>query len=262
MHTCRHTRVVNVYSLETYIDVQKLKFFGRLCSLLCDKLAKKVFIERLYQYIFAREPATECIGFIADLVRILQKYELDHYLENYVSTAILPSKSQWKCLVETSVKEIQERNLNVALQDPRLRRFSNIYGRSLHIHPVWRLENVAKCNKRSLRDLAKLNCVLNECLDNRECIYCKLEITDHLNHYIHECAKYVNTREHFWSTVINEFSVRFSVYLFNLLESEITEIILGKTPDFTLADDEQAAFLAMAAKVWQILTYEHELPFY
>jgi hypothetical protein len=202
------------------------------------------------------------MGIIPNIVRILQKYKLEKYLENYVTTALLPSKSQWKSIVEIAVKEIEERDLNVTLQDPRLNRFSNIYGTSLHVHPIWRLESVAKCDRRSLRDFAKLNGVLNDCLDIRDCVYCKTRITDYLDHYIHECKKYEHTREHFWSIVVNEFSVRFSAYLFNLMDSQITEIMLGKLPDVMMADDEQAAFLAMAAKVWQILAYEHKLSFY
>ena len=54
----------------------------------------------------------------------------------------------------------------------------------------------------------------------------------------------------------------FSSFLYNLEQSAMTEIVLGKVPDIVITDKEQRDLLILSAKTWQILAYERELPFY
>ena len=44
-------------------------------------------------------------GFIPDIVRILRKYSLWEYLDNYLQTGNFPSKSEWKRVVVDSLKK-------------------------------------------------------------------------------------------------------------------------------------------------------------
>ena len=254
--------MVNTYSIETYVDIRKLQFFGRLCNLSHNKLAKQVFIQRLYQFHFSTKCFEKHFGFIPDIIRTLEKYGLNHYLNEFILSSVFPKKEQWKGIVRLQVKVVQERVLHEALDSPKLRRYSNVYGLSLHVHPIWGLEGTAGGNRKYVRDFSKPNGVLNYFLYDKVCVYCKKTYSDQLDHFIHECSKYQHTRELFWSIIINEFSVAFSSYLYNLEDSRQTEVILGKNPDCGLSTEQSQAFLHISAKTWQILTYERELIFY
>jgi hypothetical protein len=96
--------MVNIYSIETCIDINKLQFMGRLCRLDHGKLAKQIFLERLYQHLYANN---EGLGFVADAVRILETYGLVQQLEEYISSCLFPSKAHWKSAVESSVKLVE-----------------------------------------------------------------------------------------------------------------------------------------------------------
>jgi hypothetical protein len=87
----------------------------------------------------------------------MSKHKVDHYFDSFVSSATFPSKAEWKVIVRSSVKTTEEVNLNYNSNDLKLERFSNVYGKYMHIHPIWSLENITKGNRKYLRDFAKLN---------------------------------------------------------------------------------------------------------
>ncbi len=85
-----------------------------------------------------------------------------------------------------------------------------------------------------------------------------------MDHFINSCNKYTGTRELYWWIIVNILlwlSVNISVYLYNLPENELTEVILGRRPDLEISDDQWQALLATCAKCWQMLCYEPTLNF-
>ncbi len=64
------------------------------------------------------------------------------------------------------------------------------------------------------------------------------------------------------STVVNNFDVKTSKYLYNLSEDYLTEIILGEHPDAKMADDQWQLLLEIGARTWQIVAHEPELAYY
>ena len=257
--TCIVQCMVNVFSLEAYIDLKKLLFFGRLCRLDCSKLAKQLFLERLYQYVCN---SNSCTGFVSDLFRILEKYGLEQYIEEYITTCSFPDKSQWKFITQSHVRSFEENKLQVEFRDHKLKRFSQVYGSSLIVHPIWSLEHKAKGHRWHVKDFAKLNGVLCDANQDKECVYCNRPFSDHLDHYFHSCEKYQGTREYFWSLIINTCTVQFSAYAYNLSDDDLTCIMLGQKPSLDITESEAIHWLTICAKVWQILTYERDLPYY
>jgi hypothetical protein len=257
--TCIIQSMVNVYSIETYIDLKKLLFMGRLCRLDCTKLAKQMFLERLYQHIYNSKSRS---GFIADVIQILEKYGLMQYVKEYMSSYYFPNKSHWKCITQSHAKLFEENKLQFKLRDHKLKRFSQVYGLSLNVHPIWYIEHNTKGHRRHFKDLAKLNGVLYGMNQNKACAYCNRPFCDHLDHYIHSCDKYRETREYFWTLIVNVCSVQLSSYLHNLTDYEQTCVILGQKPSLVITGNEHCHFQTICAKVWQRLAYERELPFY
>jgi len=64
---------VNSVPLETIVDCNKLKFFGQLCRLCPRLLVKDTFHNRLIRF---NNFDQQSVGFIPDICRIAQKYDL------------------------------------------------------------------------------------------------------------------------------------------------------------------------------------------
>ena len=140
-------------------------------------LAKKVFLERLYQ---DRADGVQCGGIVHQLVHIASKYNLQEYINTFVLHTTFPNKKAWKSLVNTAVCSFEDKRVNAILQEQSLSRFKNVYGCNLHFHPVWVAENSTSSHRKYFRDLAKLNCLL--CSDGKEsqCLYCNKVYSDQL----------------------------------------------------------------------------------
>ena len=132
----------------------------------------------------------------------------------------------------------------------------------MHIHPLWLAERVTIEHQKHFQDMIKLNCVPFHSRSVIVCIYCNGEVTIRLVHYFHDCSKYKNTRELFWTTVVNMIHVNVSTHVFNLCESEKTEICLGKRPYIFIDERGLYKLSEICARVWQILAHGPELWFY
>ncbi|MES9879758.1 MAG: reverse transcriptase family protein [Sedimenticola sp.] len=97
--------VIGEKSLQTEIDRKKLVYFGQLCLLPNDCRIKDVFINRLIHY--GTSPARKR-GFVPDIYRLLAKYSLMHYAQNYVTEGEFMSKYAWQHLVNNEVDSLEE----------------------------------------------------------------------------------------------------------------------------------------------------------
>lgn len=86
--------------IECIIDQRKLLFLGQLCRLSNLYLAKQVFNNRLVRFI---NYDNQYNGFVPDIYRILQKYNLCYVLLSYIDSGLFPSKSIWKAMIRQHV---------------------------------------------------------------------------------------------------------------------------------------------------------------
>ena len=93
-------------SMLTYIDVHKLLFLGSLCRLQPEDTCFKLFIHRLYQHRNTRTRLSK--GFITDIVFILHKYRLCHYLEEFTTISTFPCKPVWRYVCKDSVFKYEQ----------------------------------------------------------------------------------------------------------------------------------------------------------
>ena len=96
---------IGLWEMEEYIDKAKLIYFGRLCKLNPETTTKKVFITRLFSFLYkgSRKP----VGFIPDLVRIFEKYNLVHFLKYFIDEKYFPSKNEWQKIVICKLHQFQ-----------------------------------------------------------------------------------------------------------------------------------------------------------
>ena len=247
------------HSIEAYIDQRKLTFFGRLCRLNHATLAKTVFLQRLYQH---NARGFEGAGIVHDLMRVMLKYNMGQYLDNFATSAEFPGKKQWKAIVGQALLSTEFNKRIMSFETPELSRFSETFNLQCRFHPVWIAEHKAKCHRKHFRDLAKLNCVVVIKNAVKQCSYCEEFYDDQMNHFIHKCIKYKDTRELYWTLVVNTCRVAISAHSYNLPDDEQTCVILGKRPDIDLSCQEAFDLLQIAARTWQLLAYDKELRFY
>ena len=88
-----------------------LFFFHRITTE--DSLSKQIFLRRLflYQHRISNSNTVNQYGFIPNLDRILTKYRLKHYLDNFTAGAQLPTKTCGKQIINKSVRNHEKQRL-------------------------------------------------------------------------------------------------------------------------------------------------------
>ena len=69
-------------------------------------------IHRLYQHRNATTRLSK--GFITDIVFILQKYSIYHYLEEFTTTSTFPCKPVWKYVCKEKEKYMWSQGINAS----------------------------------------------------------------------------------------------------------------------------------------------------
>jgi hypothetical protein len=77
-------------SFESLIDKRKLCFVPKLCQMPNDCLTKHIFDMRLNMFML--KGAKHQLGFIPDICKILVKYGLFKYLNDYIQFSEFPTK--------------------------------------------------------------------------------------------------------------------------------------------------------------------------
>jgi len=98
--------VINMGTIESIIDYRKLQFYGQLCRLPSQYLAKNICYHRLLRYI---NNVRQCLGIIPDIYRRIRKYNLQYILDCYVKEGIFPSKLRCKVILTSNIFRPDER---------------------------------------------------------------------------------------------------------------------------------------------------------
>ena len=88
------------------IEKRKLTFLQKLCQIKPNILSQQIFTFRLFQYLLT--PDLKQLGFIPDIVGILQKYSRSSHLMNYIFTGHFPSKFAWKNIINNTINDFED----------------------------------------------------------------------------------------------------------------------------------------------------------
>ena len=154
--------------MEAYIDLQKLSFLGTLCRLKPTNVTYKLIVLRIYQQ--QNKCTKRNRGFIPDIVRILDKYELSQYLKDFISSCTFPPKCQWKRLCKSTLFAYEQTNWRARLNtNGDFFRFREIH-QKLQPGIVWLTALEYPNTIEAMTFLAKLCCKPKA----YESIYCSL----------------------------------------------------------------------------------------
>ena len=168
----------------------------------CRGLKKsKVFAYRLYQFKY--HCTTKTFGFIPDIQRVLDKYDLSHYLEQFAEETTFPNKKTWKRLVKSRVHDVecQEWSARMALCND-FARFRDIHS-DLTTANMWRVAKERPDCLHLMKLLTGLCCKM-PFEQTIECDKCTLSYKDELYHNLFRCEN--NNAQIKFETLLSQIS--------------------------------------------------------
>ena len=218
--------------LSSEIDKRKLFFLERLIRLPETTLTKQIFIRRLFsfQYITDRSP----LGFIPDVIKIMEKYNILEHLHSYLANYTFPNTAVWKKIVKHVIYENQSKSYKQVIQeDPDFARFKYIQG---DIIPsiIWQAASTP-AELKLMHFVAKC-AVLPPKSTIETCRNCMLEFSDPIYHIVTSCLSTLDVRTTFWDYPVDTLSPNCSVHLSSLDNEQFLHILLGKR--LSIIEDE------------------------
>jgi hypothetical protein len=203
-HPCTSTDLtllsIGANSIETIIDHKKLQFLGQLCRLPNKYLAKGFFNKRLFHFLNGDKQSH---GFLPDIYRILQKYELKYILDSYAADGIFPSNYAWKDLLGKCVLS-RERTLILNRLTEQYSFLNTMFSKNSKSCLLW---NVARQNHKLIFMCRQLMKIVSRQVSRKyttECSNCKRVCENIVEHLVCFCPNKDSERSKLWDCLIDK----------------------------------------------------------
>ena len=232
------------FSMESYIDEKKLLFFGRVCCLPNHAVSYRILIRRLNDAKY-NDGGHPNIGFLCDILDILQKYKLSAYLDTFIQNASFPPKPQWKRIVKTAITDTEILSWKVRMNNSGDFSAFKFIQLSYSPHPAWTIAKNYPYLRKHAHFLISVCCLIrdDECQMSTLCDRCGKLFADPIVHAISACDFLDDVRDMFWCEFFNINPLSFSVFLGNMSEFELCLYLLScKSNYFELDSDQEELF--------------------
>lgn len=195
------------------VEQRKLMFLQKLCTLPPETLARQVFDLRFN--LFTLKGYKNQLGFIPDIWELVQKYNLQEYVQTYLRSSIFPSKLQWKNIIQSKINHFYEIEWHERLQaDADFNRFKTLHP-SLEMSVIWKLTLDISTAPASFL-VARLWSKVHKCESEYEqCLFCSTYTTDIYKHVVSSCPYFLPERLKF----INHVKDHVNADIGNILKS-------------------------------------------
>ena len=129
----RYTRTYVTINLLRSLNVQfeiekrKTSLLGHLCRLDPHFAVKRLFLHRLINHYLFHQLRT---GFIVNVFRILEQYDLDYVLSEYITSGTFQSRHPWKELIRNKLSDACVSIVGLANAHEAVCRFQTIHPES------------------------------------------------------------------------------------------------------------------------------------
>ncbi|KAH3796581.1 hypothetical protein DPMN_150150 [Dreissena polymorpha] len=114
-----------------------------------------LFILRLCQFDLCENRK---IGFIPDIVKILQNYHLEDYLTSFKTNSLFSSKEKWKSVYKKAVRQHETNHWRMRLEQHKdFSLFKEVH-KSLESATIWRVAKIRPDSLSHMKFLARLCC--------------------------------------------------------------------------------------------------------
>ncbi|MEW8547750.1 MAG: hypothetical protein AB2693_29935, partial [Candidatus Thiodiazotropha sp.] len=211
----------------------KLYFLHKLIVMPETSITKQIFLRRLFTYLLDITDRTQ-LGFVPDIMVILQKYNLTHYIHEYSLNHTFPNVSAWKKIVNNTLFRFESNTFKQTLDtDNDFVRFKEIHN-VLRPSIIWR--TVTTTAELKLMHFIIKCLVLIPKQETEICPRCDRHYKDPLNHIVTSCTATVNIRTSLWDYIVDTLTPNCSVALCSLDNEEFLQVLLGKR--LTILEDE------------------------
>ena len=242
--------LLGIPRISAFIERSTLQFWRRLCLLNNNTLCKKVFCQRLSQYIFAgRQKSSGIIGRFFDIADSLQL--VDTLVEYFESEAI-PAKDSWSKRVTEALLQREKVAYNTrVIADPDFSRFARVHPDCFVPSILW---VAAQQIPNSLGVFYNSVTLLTTPSENVDflCDGCGQLSEDKLEHRVVSCPVHTMHREAFWDFINNHCPIELAAHLNNLEDMVFVDTLLGAPlgvpqEDLYLCDKAYVIFLYRGA---------------
>ena len=212
---------LGLISIEAYIDKCKLLFFGNLCNCNIFSTRKCIFLHRLFE--FKLSSTEKPLGFIADTVKILSKYDLTCFLDEFCASGYFPPKSIWKTIVKDAIHENENNCWRQRLESrDDMLVYSRLHTKLAPFHLYTYLRTFPE-RRQIVYSIMKLLALPR----NEVCFKCQDTVDDVLTHLLTSCRQTTMARDSFWNALFDKMSITVSATLYNLNDIDFIANILG-----------------------------------
>ena len=216
--------LLGVYPIELEIDSRKLTLFGQMCRLNSNSWVKNVFLNRLTS--FTTHSNGRQTGFIADIFRLLGKYQLRHVLEAYLESSIFPSKFAWKRILKSTLHESAISSWHNRIHTQDFSRFTALHY-DYSPHWIWYfLKEHRKLLPHCTSVIQMISSLAEVNSGNKLCIFCEVFYENIVDHCLHDCSYLDNERSEMWQGILS-LSLPAYGYLFKQNISFVSNVLLG-----------------------------------
>lgn len=235
------TSLLGWTSIEGYIDIKKLLFFGRLCRLDKTILSSRILFTRFFSVNLGGESNFR-YGFVYDIIRILRKYKLYELVNKYICEGWFPLKACWRIQVKQAVYNCEEKEwLNRMFNHVDFSRFLLVHNK-LVPHQLWKLCIKFPENREAVHYIMKLIVTMRWLSHDELCHKCGKMYKDVAIHIVLQCCSTEELRDKLWCEIININDILFSVYLHSLDESQLFHILIGGHFSYNLCNSDVEDF--------------------
>ena len=232
---------LGLWTMEGYIDKNKLSFLQKLIASSSDLFHKKIFIRRLARFVCNVSSAMQ--GYIVDIFKVLTKYHLEEYMVIYIESGHFPTEQSWKNTVKSAIHchQIEIWRAGIASK-PELKHYGLVHS---ELKPL-ELWAVAMRNPIFLKAIANAVNVLSgnvpstvmSKISRREtdfrCNLCGRIFEDISYHFIMDCVRMVDERNKLWDVLFDRLPTNVCAQLFGGDDKTIyCNFFLGKTGNTT-----------------------------
>ncbi|MCG8048280.1 MAG: reverse transcriptase family protein, partial [Candidatus Thiodiazotropha endolucinida] len=219
--------LLGVYSIESEIDFRKLNLLGQLCRVKSNSWLKLAFLSRLASYNVYKDIQ---LGFIPEIVRILDKYDLKYYLDAFLQNNVFPNRLTWKRLVKHRIHSNEINLWQARLSSPELHRFSLLHNEYIP-HRFWIISyehpRLMPCYKSVVQMIASVS---NNFTDQITCFNCGVLYENIVDHCLHDCLYVEAERLKLWLDIY-QLCPEVYAYMRCLDKEDLSLIFLGAVSD-------------------------------
>ena len=238
---------IGTSNAEAVIDKCKLLFLRRLCTAPLHSRIKSLFLKRLMHYKYNIN--SRKTGYINNIMRLLRKYSLTNFVEDYITDGIFVPKLIWKRLVVRNIKMYAEKQwLDVVTYETGFEHFTAIHNNCSKPLKLW------KASARFPQNLPQLTHFVRLCVRANSiyvCNLCNRQCKDLNVHLFCECQNVTHIREKFWDFIANNFDIELEVELHNLTDTDFVYSLFGANLNFfSESANHHLFFLKSSACLW------------